>query len=91
MLTDVPESNFKGGYGVAQTALTEVLTSLAQKRIKEALEKAIVKGEKPISGLMSAIGDDLENSFYQSKGSSRKNQSRLIKTIQSGNFKQSPK
>jgi hypothetical protein len=58
-LTGTSNDKFKSAFSIAGTVVSEILRAIAQKKIKEALNKAILDGDKPVNNLIEAIGDDL--------------------------------
>ena len=56
-------TNFKGAFSLAGSVLSEILRAVAQKKIKEALDTAILKGEKPVNTLIDAIANDLSVAY----------------------------
>ena len=58
-----PNSRFaektQAAFGIAGVIVSEVLKAFIQKKIRQGLEAAIKKGEKPINELIEAIRDDL--------------------------------
>ena len=64
-------SNFKtktdNAFGVASVVVSEILDSFVKQKIKEGLEKAILKGDTPINELIDAIGGDLTVIYLDQK------------------------
>lgn len=52
-------ANFKNAFGPAAVIIGEVARFVVEKKIQEALDKAIVGGEEPIKTLIQVIRDDL--------------------------------
>jgi hypothetical protein len=54
------DREFKGAFGPASILIGEVARFAVEKKIKNALDKAIIGGEEPIKKLILVIRDDLE-------------------------------
>lgn len=72
-------TNFKNAFGVAGAVISEVLRFIAQQKIKEAVETAVLKGEVPINNLIDAIGNDLEVAFLVRKANLEEDRADLHK------------
>ena len=77
-LTTPTNNAFKTVFTTASPAIAEILRSIAQKKIKEAVETAVLKGEKPINDLIAAIGDDLEVAFFQRRANMEEDREALL-------------
>ena len=57
------DTGFKGALGPAALLIGEVARYAVEKKIQEALDKAILGGEEPINNLIRVIRDDLETAY----------------------------
>jgi hypothetical protein len=78
-LTNQGNSKFKNAFTSASPIIADLLRILSQKRIKEAIQTAILNGEKPVNDLIAAIGDDLEVAFIQQKLNLEEDRAGLLK------------
>lgn len=62
-LTGGTNDSFKSKFSFAGTILSEILRTFAKKKIKEALDLAVTKGEIPVNELIGVISDDLTVAF----------------------------
>jgi hypothetical protein len=62
-LTGSENKNFKDAIGPATVILGTILEAIAQQKIKEGLDKAILGAEKPINNLIYQIGIDLRSAY----------------------------
>lgn len=69
---------FKDAFSTASPILADIFRAIAQKRIKEALQDALLKGEKPVNDLIAAIGDDLEVAFIQRRANMQEDRVDLL-------------
>jgi hypothetical protein len=69
---------FKDAFTTASPILADIFRAIAQKRIKEALNAALLKGEKPVNDLIAAIGDDLEVAFMQKRHNMEEERTNLL-------------
>lgn len=61
------DAKFTTAFTTASPFIADILNIVAQKKIRHAVQTAILTGEKPINDLIAAIGDDLEVVFIHRK------------------------
>jgi hypothetical protein len=66
-LTGADDTRFKAALGPVTSIIGEVLNFIVQRKITEALDKAILSGEAPVNAMLSVIGSDIEVAYERKR------------------------
>jgi hypothetical protein len=64
-LTHSEDADFKSAVGPVATIVGEILGLIVEKKIKDALEKAVKQGEAPVNKLLVAIRGDMTRAYQR--------------------------
>jgi hypothetical protein len=66
-LTGGDHTNFNNAVGPVTTIIGEVLNFIVERKIKQALDRAILGGEGPINNMLSVIGADIDLAYERKR------------------------
>lgn len=66
-LAGADDTKFKSALGPVTAIIGEVLDFIIQRKITEALDRAILSGEGPINNMLSVIGSDIEIAYERKR------------------------
>lgn len=61
------DANFKAALGPVTSIIGEVLNFIVQRKITEALDRAILGGEAPVNNMLAVIGEDIDIAYERRK------------------------